>query len=190
MTDDRRRFFRIDDTVGVAYRLLSDEELNSQDDGIDNPTTVFTLLANYEITITDLLKKVGDKDPVLEAVLATLNKKVNCVINQMELDSNLMEKLAYQVQEVNISACGVAFRIEEEIQIGQTLGLDFALRPDNVHVFTYGTVVQREAIENQTGYFIRINFHGMQTSDQETLIQHIVKRQSSSLRTVRETKKP
>lgn len=188
MNDERRRYFRIDDTVGVAYRILSDAELNSESDGIDSPISVFTLLSSYDTTVLELLQKIGKKDPLMEEVLITLNKKINCVINQLQVDNKLVEKLAHQVQEVNISACGMAFAVEEDIHIGQTLSLDITLHPDNLHVFSYGTVVHSEPTAGQKGRFVRVNFHGMRIDDQEILIQHIVKRQSLQLRYLRESR--
>lgn len=188
MNDERRRFFRITDTVGVAYRILSPEEVNAQSDGVDSPSSTFSLLTNYDAVIDNLLKQIHDQYPLIEEALFTINKKLNCVINQLELDNQLVERLAHRVQEVNISACGMGFVADQNIAVGQTLNLDIALQPDNAHIFTFGTVVNSEPVNDGDECYLRVNFHGMKPEDQETLIQHVVQRQSVVLRHLREAR--
>ena len=188
MNDERRRFFRITDTVGVAYRILSPDEVDSRSNGVDSPSTTYSLLSNYDSVIDNLLQQIHGQYPLVEEALATLNKKINCVINQLELDNQLVQRLAHRVQEVNISACGMGFVADQTIAVGQTLNLDIALQPENEHVFTFATVVSSEPLNDSDECYVRVNFHGLRPEDQETLIQHIVKRQSVVLRHMREAR--
>ncbi len=186
MVDERRRFFRIDDVVGVSFRMLSDEEANTH--AIENHTQVdaFSLISSYETKIENYLGQLRLQDPVVAAVLDNLNKKMNCVISQLELESRLVDRLAHKVQEVNISACGMGFTTDDELESGGTMSLNLILRPTNLHVNTFGTVVNCEPCNHSGGYYVRVNFHDMDPADQEILIQHIVKRQGSLMRDARE----
>lgn len=175
---ERRRFFRINDRVGVAYRVLSDEEAASRREREPRPVDVLSLLSRYEHTIQTLLPEL-DAAP-LQQLLGALNDKINCVIAQLELDSRLVREVAHRVHEVNISACGMAFVAEEPIPAGKILSLDLILKPDGRHIASYGQVLGSEAQDR--GFYVRIEFLGLAPGDQELLIQHIVRRQGSLLR--------
>lgn len=182
MTVERRRFFRINDTVGVAYRLLSKEEVDAQNENQHQQADVFGIIHDYEVEISELLIKVQHKDPVIGEVLSAMNKKINGVIDHLEMENKLIQRLAYKNHEVNISACGIAFMVDSQLSVGQSLSLDIVLQPSEKHVFTFGKVVGVESSEGENNCYVRINFYNMSSGAQETLIQHIVQRQGSLLR--------
>ena len=51
---ERRRFFRINDKVGVAYRVLTDEEAASRRERDPRSVDALSLLSRYENTIQQL----------------------------------------------------------------------------------------------------------------------------------------
>ncbi|AFU99140.1 PilZ domain-containing protein [Simiduia agarivorans] len=179
---ERRRFFRINDKVGVAYRVLTEEEANSRTERDAEPVDTLSLLSRYENTITQLLP--GIQSESMRELFGALNNKINCIIAQLELDSRLVREIAHRVREVNISACGMAFIVDEQIPAGKILSLDLILRPEGRHIATYGQVLDCEA--GDKGFYLRINFMALSAMDQESLIQHIVKRQGSLLREQRQ----
>lgn len=179
---ERRRFFRINDRVGVAYRVLTEAEANSRQEQDAQPVDTQSLLARYEQTIDQLLPQVESK--LMAELLGTLNKKLNCIIAQLELDSQLVRDIAHKVREVNISACGMAFVAEEAVMPGKLLSLDLLLRPEGTQLATYGQVLSCEAIDE--GHYLRINFISLSPFDQELLIQHIVRRQGWLIREQRD----
>ena len=188
MTDaDRRRFFRINDTIGLSYRVLSDEETQSQLVDVIDPADVPTLLASYDKTINSVLSQLKIEQPVVAELLAAMNGKINCVVDQLDVDSQLVEQIAHKIRDVNISACGVAFNVDEPVDIGRVLLLDLLLQPDDVHIYFHGTVIMRGMNDSDDSCYIRVNFSNMSTSDQELLIQHIVRRQGVQLRNAKDT---
>ncbi len=206
VTGERRRFFRIEDTLGVAYQLLSDEELAVYRQGFDRPMDMFSLLANYEVKIEKELSILRVKDPLIASVLDNISCKINCVINQMEMDSQLVRRVVHKFQPVSISACGMGLLLPAELEVGQVLSFDLILAPTNLHVFTLGAVVAcepcedepefesaavsiRDNEEEEDAFFVRIEFQEMEDEDQEVLIQHVVKRQSTLFRDARLSKK-
>ncbi len=185
MTDERRRFFRIDDTVGVSYRLLTEEEAKAQSDGAYHAVDVFSQIAGFDTKIENFLGQLQIKDPVAAALIDNINKKLNCVITQLELENRLVQQVVHDMQKANISACGMAFNIDTEIEADREMSLNLLLLPSNLRVSTFGRVIACEHGKNVDGYYIRIDFHDMEPADQEVLIQHIVKRQGSMLRDAR-----
>ena len=175
---ERRRFFRINDRVGVAYRVLTDEEARSRTEHDTAPVDTLSLLSRYEHTITQLLPTVQSDS--MRELFSTLNHKINCIIAQLELDSQLVRDLAHKVREVNISACGMAFVADEPVAKDKILSLDMVLKPEGRQITAYGQVLDCTAVAD--GHYLRINFVGLGPQDQEGLIQHIVKRQGMLLR--------
>lgn len=192
--DERRRFFRINDTIGVAYRSLLAEELN-QDTAIvasqvsSNPQV---LLEAADKTIQTLLPLVRVQQPEVAQLLEAMDQKLSYLVDQLEVESRLVERIAHRVHEVNISACGMALVVDEPLAPGLVLALDLVLRPADVHIHTRGVVVacklaEKDQAEAMQGtHYVRMEFRGMGLSDQELLIQHIVQRQSLLIRADKE----
>lgn len=186
MSHERRRFFRIDDSIGVAYRLLSDEELADQLDGEIKPVDSMNLIASYDNKIANLCGQLQTRDPLVAELMETLNAKLSAVINQLELDSRLVRRVAYKVHEVNISACGMALFTDESIPEGATISLEMSLKPGNHLVQCYASVISCGMDEEKQKFYIRMDFANMSEHDQEILIQHIVRRQGDQLREARQ----
>ena len=193
MTEERRRYFRIDDSMGISYELLGNEEakvfaLRSNDHGGN-----FDYASHFDNRIQTLLESCKQQTPIAAELLELLNKKLNFVIQQMDVDAELMHKVAYTLRQVNVSACGIAFANEEMLKQGQLLKLDIILHPTELHVVAMANVVDcirifSEEPDDDNRCFVRMNFTEINTNDQELLIQHMVKKQSEQLRVRRQQK--
>ena len=76
MSDERRRYFRIDETLGVSYQLLSDQEAEGfavQGGDID-------YAANFDNRIQTLLDACKIESPVTAELIDLVNKKLNFII--------------------------------------------------------------------------------------------------------------
>ncbi|GAB2190954.1 PilZ domain-containing protein [Sessilibacter sp. MAH2] len=180
MSEDRRRYFRIDDQIGVSYKIISENDLS----GELKPLRVadnFGALRKLNKEIATTLQEVKLKDPLVGNVLEALDKKINVVINQLEMDNLLVQRIAHHVHEVNISACGMGFYIDEALAEATLLSLDLILIPDNINIGSFGRVISCESVEDKK-YYVRLEFFGMSSVDQELLIQHIVRRQGYLIR--------
>lgn len=120
-------------------------------------------------------------------ILETINAKINTVIDQLDLENELVQRVAHKVQEVNISACGMGLFIDELVPPGETISLDLLLKPSQLHLLCYAVIVASAPAEEEGMFFTRMDFVNMTPHDQEILIQHIVKRQGLQLREQRET---
>lgn len=187
MGQERRRFFRIDDTLGVAYRKLTAEELEKYDGDQLCPVDALNLIASYDTKIANLTGQLHTKDTLVAEILETINAKINTVIDQLDLENELVQRVAHKVQEVNISACGMGLFIDELVPPGETISLDLLLKPSQLHLLCYAVIVASAPAEEEGMFFTRMDFVNMTPHDQEILIQHIVKRQGLQLREQRET---
>jgi c-di-GMP-binding flagellar brake protein YcgR len=187
MNKERRRYFRIDDSMGVSYRCIGSEEAKVFAKQTQERGSAFDFAANFDNRIQTLLDACKIQSPLAAELIDLMNKNLNFVIAQMDVDSELMHKIAYSLREVNVSACGMAFANEEVLEKGQILQLDIMLHPSELHVSAMAEVVACVPLEideatDDLSCFVRVDFTEVNSSDQELLIQHIVKRQSELLK--------
>lgn len=181
MQDDRRRYFRISDRMGVAYRPLNDAE---PDSGAESSAE--QRLAHCDAQIENLLEALAVSAPEIEQLGRLLNQKLDWAIAQgrdNQAGSSLGDP---NVHSVNISACGMGFRIDEPEPLGAQLDLELLMLPERQSLSTRAEVVACEPTEEEGHYYARLEFVDMDSRDQEELIQHIVRRQSEILRRTRE----
>ncbi len=194
MIEERRRYFRIDDSMGLSYRRLGREEAKVFAQQAREHGDNFDYAANFDNRIQTLLDACRIQAPLAAELVDLMNKKLNFVIQQMDVDSALMQHIAYTLKQVNVSACGMAFANEELLEKGQQLQLDIVLHPSELHVVVLAEVVdcmplEANGAEENHCCFVRLDFVEINSNDQELLIQHIVKRQSALLKQRRHEQK-
>lgn len=180
---ERRRYFRITDTVGIAYQLM-DNAVWSEASQRKVPN-VLEQVADHDKKIQSLLVEVKQSHPKIAELVAEFNQKFERVVNQLMTDSHLVSRIAEKVREVNISACGIAFQDDEYLKQNTALKMEITLYPSNQKVEAEGRVVSCDAVEDGDGYYLRIDFYSMSDAHQELLIQHIVRSQSNQRRAER-----
>ena len=181
---DRRRYFRINDWVGLSYRPVSlqlDREARSEGDNVQISSA--QLLDTIDKELAEALNLLWRNSPAVANVLGLLNKKMNFLASGMALDYLPGETVTHEQAHVNISACGIAFGCDESFKAGELLELQLLLKPANTRLQVKGRVNACEKARAGRGkpYFLRLDFVDIQTQVQEELIQHIVRRQSVQL---------
>lgn len=177
MSQERRRYFRITDTVGLAYTLLS-EMGDAEAQALTPAQTLLSHLTEQDKKIEKALIAAKKESPHVAELISLFNQKLERVVNLLTLEGKLIEQIAVRVREVNISACGIAFINEECLKIGTPLKLEMSLLPSEKTIYTQGRVIGCEPADDEGHFYIRIDFYGMKNQSQEVLIQHIVKNQN------------
>ncbi len=180
MQADRRRYFRISDRMGVVFRPLNDADPEA-----GPGTSSEQRLAQCNAQIGLLLEALTSSAPETAQLGHLLNQKLNWLIEQ-QLGAQQFSSLGEQsLCSVNISACGMGFRIDQPQSIGVQLDLELLLLPERQPLSTQAEVVACEPVQDEQ-YYVRLEFVDMDGRTQEELIQHIVRRQSEMLRRTRE----
>lgn len=180
MKHEKRRYFRINETIGLSYELL---DSGGSDERGDKRVDIWSLMSEQDEKIEKLLLDVGAESPKIAELIRAFNQKLERVVGQIVMDSRLVDRLANKVKEVNISACGMGFYSDGEITLGSRLKLEIQLFPGERIIHTNGRVIGCDPAES--GFFWRIDFFDMTNAAQEQLIQHIVQRQSAQLKELR-----
>lgn len=184
---ERRRYFRVNDLVGLKYRFLSlaDRELAIA----AQPHSLNNLLATMDSEIEVILASLEHSHPDLKRLLELYNEKINLAFGHGLADHGVDNPDAVKAQAVNISACGIAFACDEMPGLNQGVALDVTLYPSNTRLQLLASVIACDPNKDETSneaYVIRANFEHLSDAEQETLVQHVIKRQATMLKSSKE----
>lgn len=183
--NERRRFFRIDDEIGLEYELLSEEEYKKAPEELETiKQTPFSLSAEFATLNNDhypLLNSIRNNDPDIAQYLELLNTKIDAINTQLlEEEVDDIEEHTYLV---NLSASGIAFKCQEKLNDKQALKLSIILLPEKVGIVVYGRSEDKLRSAEQTKNDITcINFEHLRYDDQELMIKHNLNKQMQQLR--------
>jgi hypothetical protein len=188
---DSRRSFRVEETVYLKYDVISDREFH---EGLDRRKLRLGVSDGLRSIILDLDTRLdqqlyrlkAEADPVGEC-LATLNEKINVVIQQLpEMRESQSALARSKPLTCAVGADGMAFSAEKNYEVGTKLALRFLLESDNRYIETFCQVVRQidppGDIDVERPFGIAVEFQGMKTSQKEILIQHLFERESETLR--------
>lgn len=183
-SDDRRRYFRINDEIGINYRVLDDAEAEDQGSRLKRGNQLQGVLDTHDEKIARLILRLAERDPLVAEVLEAMDRKLESLVQGLMLESRITQQLAYRIHEVSISACGMAVVFDEPLQQNSLLEMQLVLLPTERQVRCHGMVIECEMMPADQGYKVRIDFCDLSSRDQEALIQHIVQRQGRLLSNV------
>ncbi|MCP5350982.1 MAG: PilZ domain-containing protein [Oceanospirillaceae bacterium] len=173
---ERRRFFRIDDEVGLSVYELSGEGYGGKT--IDDSEQQIEHQLALERKIRQALAALRPSSPQIAQALELLNQKINLLRHDSDTAG-----LSYALTKVNLSACGIAFNHEHEYPIGTQLMLNIFLQPQHSLIRVQGYVASVQRGDNaDEPFYTRVDFVGLHNEHQEQLIQHLVQRQGQLLR--------
>ena len=187
---DRRRYFRINDLVGLSYQPIGQHAQTLPVDDVDNvQIAAAQVLKSVDDELNAALSALWKNNPATASALGLLNKKLDIIAAEIDLDYASFKGLKAEPTQVNLSACGIAFECEDQFEAGQRLEIHLILKPVNTHLSMIGRVVACEYTEEgrDKPFLVRIDFDEIGRNAQEELIQHIVRRQSDQLGAQRQT---
>lgn len=189
---DKRRSFRVNESVYVKYDVISDQQFY---DGIDQYRLQLGVddgaqakLIDLDARLVEAMHRLFAENEKAGKVLELLNDKINLVSDQMPgLRKSKSDLLKSAPQVADVGADGMVFACSEQLKVGTKLYLRFLLSSDNRYVETFCMVV-RETEPPGAGasaglpYGAAVEFHGMKASQREILIQHMFSLESETLR--------
>ncbi|MGY6277189.1 PilZ domain-containing protein [Methylomonas sp. MgM2] len=178
---ERRRFFRIEDTISLFYRPIDDETANlglKAKNKLPNEyslAAILDVLSQEALRIMQRLEKQNDE--MLE-LYKVLDAKINAVAQTAMFRGSSIRDSA--CQDVNLSASGVAFQQSNPLDIGQNIAIEMFLPATMALIMVYGKVINCETLDPD-GYLISVEFTDINDDDQELLIKHVVRKQWQQL---------
>ncbi len=193
--DDKRNYFRINDSINLSYHLIDEAQIQmpikaSANNLLDNCSlsSALDLIAEESAIIYNKLEKVHSD---FADYLKLLDIKINLVAQAVMSLSNQDEINKNQTRNANISVSGVGFDCCEVLEVGQYLEIKMLLVHSTAVVTTYGKVVYCIKNTNSEGdypHFVGVDYVNMKESEQDLLSKHVAKKQLQQIRELKEKK--
>ncbi|MDA0822726.1 MAG: PilZ domain-containing protein [Proteobacteria bacterium] len=192
MSTERRKYFRIQDSALVKYRVIQSDKLEAERRSVHlnqiKAENTRAALFGLETHLQEVFEKVRHSNqPIVEA-LELINRKINLLERIVSIEHAVPgsdEYLEHEPKEINLSGGGMAITAECVLAVGANLAIDLVLLPSNDPMRVFGRVVSTRKIDGNQ-HVISIVFEEIRPDDQDRLIQHILRRQSEQLRLARQ----
>jgi hypothetical protein len=183
MSPERRRFFRIADTIGLAFRVVKPQvphlrlSTEAMEDG--------EVLKMLDTELGSLINSLWETDVKYARAIGLLNQKMDLLVGKnRQSEEEILEQYDFFSPEldVNLSAAGIAFTCDARVELKDRVEVLLLLMPSRFRLTVFGSVVNVAETERdgKPANFICIEFD-LEAQDEESLIQHIVQRQVESM---------
>jgi c-di-GMP-binding flagellar brake protein YcgR len=194
MFKDRRRFFRINDTIGVSYHLLSDAEKSVIEKEVSVDSALLQSVDRLNAQLLRIIDNVQAAQPDVALALNLMNQKIDMLYEKHEIGGQLVAEINFDKREVSLSANGLAFSTAEHFAEEDLLRIDILLDKANLQVTAIGRVVVCESLDKPRTkakpFYTRVHFIQIKSHDQEILAQYVINKQNEFFDDKKKTGKP
>ncbi len=182
--NERREYFRIDDEIFLTFNTITEDEFDKAPEILGNLAEssfrLSTEFATLNNSIHPLLNNIKQLHPDIGEYLEFLNQKIDSLNQLMLLKETDFDEDS--VITANLSASGISFNTNEDIDKNQPVKLEVVLLPEKIGILVFGRVVNSELCEDKTCNHVSIKFEHIRPEDRELMIKHNLNKQMSDLR--------
>jgi len=185
MQQDRRRFFRIEDTVGLKLLPIDNKQRDEKLDKFWNDQHQFALRNefNYQLDQHQAdLQIIKNKMPELGRYLGVLQQQIDLLTERLVNDSD--DFIEFETP-ANISAQGISFNSELDFKKQDMVEIHIQLIPSHQKIVSLATVIEYLTKPKNKEYNLSLDFTHIHEADRELLVKHIHARQLNALSAAR-----
>jgi len=178
--DERRDYYRINDTVGLRVEPTNQEQIPAMEDFTEQSADEFRLinhLSRIDLENSTLLHNIQDTNPDIARYLKLINIKIEAIAKQI-VAMGLTDEV--KPTDITLSAGGISYKSNIPYDKGDVVKLQMILYPSNAVIHAYAKAVrsqpQGDVFDNAFEYIL------ITESDRDTLVRHVLQLQSNSLR--------
>ena len=178
--DERRDYYRINDTVGLRVEPTNQEQIPAMEDFTEQSADEFRLinhLSRIDLENSTLLHNIQDTNPDIARYLKLINIKIEAIAKQI-VAMGLTDEV--KPTDITLSAGGISYKSNIPYDKGDVVKLQMILYPSNAVINAYANAVrsqpQGDVFDNAFEYIL------ITESDRDTLVRHVLQLQSNSLR--------
>jgi len=178
--DERRDYYRINDTVGLRVEPTNQEQIPAMEDFTEQSADEFRLinhLSRIDLENSTLLHNIQDTNPDIARYLKLINIKIEAIAKQI-VAMGLTDEV--KPTDITLSAGGISYKSNIPYDKGDVVKLQMILYPSNAVIHAYAKAFrsqpQGDVFDNAFEYIL------ITESDRDTLVRHVLQLQSNSLR--------
>lgn len=177
MTEERRRFFRIDQDIMLDYKPVdayAAQQGKAADQFSDQlPLELLAEFHQLDRQASNLLHGLTAQHPSVADYLSVLNKKIN-LLSQHLINKDKLPK--HNSSKVNLSEAGIAFLSSKPLYKDSFLALRLVFLPKYIGVVLFAQVI-RCTQEKGDQFHIAAKFHRNSEANQQLLAKQIMEAQ-------------
>lgn len=185
--DDRREYYRIEDTIALDFRLLSGPEAQPSS-VLNDSSPLFNLLSDLHLLDYEsqhLLRHISERDRTLASYLKVINKRIDLL--GQALTQNLLQDIG-QPRQVTLSEGGAGFMCNQALAEGSHLALKMVLMPQALGLLLRAQVIHCQAFGDGQ-YEVGTEFEALTEAQRQLLARHILQKQALQRRQARQEDK-
>ncbi|MCX7080550.1 MAG: PilZ domain-containing protein [Pseudomonas sp.] len=185
--EDRREYYRIEDTIALEIRPLSAHEVAGQE-VLQDESPLFNLLSELHLSEFEsqhLLRQISERDRTMAAYLKVLNKRID-LLGQV-VAQTVLDKFD-EPQHVVLSEGGIEFEHHLAHPHGSHLAIKLLLMPQALGLLLRAKVTHCEP-EGFGTFKIGTEFESLTDTQRQLLARYILQKQAQDRRLAREQKK-
>lgn len=182
MASERRRYFRIEDVIGLKSEVIDSQKLNDKLERFWSNQHEYSLLNEFNYQIEQHradLRHIKESLPEVGRYLEVLQNQLDLLTDKLLQDE---DQFTETEKTVNLSAQGLAFYSAEAAHDGDVVELHLRLMPERHKIVLFARVVSCERVDHVSGQFrIALDFEHIQEADRELLVKHVHGKQLRAL---------
>ncbi|WP_433766787.1 PilZ domain-containing protein [Pseudomonas putida] len=181
--EDRREYYRIEDTIALEIRPLSAPEAAGQE-VLQDASPLFNLLSELHLSEFEsqhLLRQISERDRNLAAFLKSQNKRIDLLSQVIAITA-----LGHigEPQPVIISEGGIDFQHPTPFDVNARLSVKLVLMPQALGLLLRARVTHCD--RKGDGYDVGSEFEHLTDAQRQLLARHILQKQAQERRLARE----
>lgn len=186
--DDRREYYRIDDTIALEFTPLSGADALASDE-LHDSSPLFNLLSELHLMDFEsqhLLRHISERDRTLANYLKVVNKRIDLLGQAVAL--SLMRDIG-SPKQVTLSEGGVSFNSPHGIAVDSHLAIKIVLMPQALGLLLRAKVIHCRPLADEQ-FEIGTEFEALTDAQRQLLARHILQKQALERRQAREQPYP
>lgn len=181
--NDRREYYRIDDTIALDFTPLAGAEALASDE-LHDSSPLFNLLSELHVMDFEsqhLLRHISERDRTLANYLKVVNKRIDLLGQAMA--QSLLRDIG-PPKRVSLSEGGISFQTAQPLAVDSHLALKMVLMPQALGLLLRARVMHCRELQGQ--FEIGAEFEALTDAQRQLLARHILQRQALERRQARE----
>ncbi|KJZ44949.1 MULTISPECIES: PilZ domain-containing protein [Pseudomonas] len=181
--EDRREYYRIEDTIALEIRPLSATEAAGHE-VLQDASPLFNLLSELHLSEFEsqhLLRQISERDRTTAAFLKSQNKRIDLLSQVIAI--TVLGQIG-EPQPVIISEGGIDFQHPSPLAAGARLSVKLVLMPQALGLLLRARVTHCD--RKGDGYDVGTEFEHLTDAQRQLLARHILQKQAQERRLARD----